>query len=203
MVNNLSKVKRALFCMALALWAIDAKADALHDKMPFIAHDNTSGFYWLAMNINPKPVKSLLLDLEAKFPGLKLLSRGETHITVITPPEYANILKPYLTAKEIDDIAVQANIQSSQFTPLCIGKGIGFSQNKQQLATYFIEVESSDLLNIRKKIFDAYVSRGGIPSRFDPQDFTPHITIGFTERDLFEKDGVYKQANACIMPLPK
>jgi hypothetical protein len=33
---------------------------------------------------------------------------------------------------------------------------------------------------------------------FDPNHFYPHVTVGFTQGDLHEKDGVIKDRRACL-----
>ncbi|KAJ1775088.1 hypothetical protein LPJ62_006961, partial [Coemansia sp. RSA 2167] len=50
-----------------------------------------------------------------------LQSRGEAHVTIITPPEFDRVLKPAgVTIQEIEEIAQQANIQHSRLTPVCL-----------------------------------------------------------------------------------
>lgn len=173
----------------------------INQPAPFISHVDSTDGYWLGRNVNYLAVKAIYQQLQKRLPALQLKTRGDAHITVITPPEYKNILKPYLTPKEIDQIAKQMNIQASEFTPVCLGRGQKLETNGKAMQTYFIVVKSLALLKLRQKIYEEYVAKGGVPSRFDPQHFTPHITVGFTNRDLFESDGVYKQANACISKL--
>ena len=176
-------------------------ADDIHNSVPFISHINDPSYgneYWLGMNIDNNAITVIREKFESEHPGLVLKNRSDSHITVITPPEYESILKPYLSPEAIDSIAESADIQQSHFKVICYGRGVAYDKDKQLLATYFLVVKSPDLIKVRKKIFDAYVKNGGEPSRFDPQSYTPHITIAFTSRDLFESDGVYKQKNSCI-----
>ena len=58
--------------------------------------------------------------------------------------------------------------------------------------TYFVVVQSEDLISIRKKIQDSFVGKGGDKNDFNPLNYFPHITLGFTKRDLHESDGVIK-----------
>lgn len=175
-------------------------AENIYHHVPFVSHINDTTYgpdYWLGMNIDNNAVTEIRNNFESQHPELILKNRSDSHITVITPPEYQTILKPYLSPQAIDNIALSAHIQRSHFKVICIGRGDA-NENNKLLQTYFLVVESPDLINIRKKIFDAYVKNGGDPSRFDPQNFLPHITLAFTDHDLFESDGVYKQKNSCI-----
>lgn len=175
-------------------------AKSIHHHVPFVSHINDPSYgpnYWLGMNIDNNAVEEIRKKFESEHSELLLKNRSDSHITVITPPEYQNILKPYLSPQQIDNIAMSGHIQRSYFKVICIGRANAYENNKQ-LQTYFLVVKSNDLIKIRKKIFEAYVRNGGDPSRFDAQNFMPHITIAFTDRDLFENDGVFKQKNSCI-----
>ncbi|MDF1761762.1 MAG: hypothetical protein P1U40_14610 [Coxiellaceae bacterium] len=173
---------------------------SVKDPVTFISHQGAAGGYWLGENVNYEPVANLLSQLQQRLPSETLKNRGDSHITVLTPPEYL-ILKPYLSPESLDKIAMQENIQQSSFHVVCLGQGQAVSKYGVVLNTYFLVVKSPDLVRLRKKIFEQFVAHGGMPSRFDPDHFTPHITVGFTERDLFEQDGVYKQKNSCFLPV--
>lgn len=185
-----------------SLFVFSVYAENIHHHVPFVSHINDPAYgpdYWLGMNIDNKAVSEVRDKFEKQNPNLVLKNRADSHITVITPPEYQNILKPYLTPSQIDHIAISAQIQKAHFKVICIGRGVAYDGNhNKKLQTYYLVVNSPDLIKIRKKIFDAYVRNGGEPSQFDPQNFMSHITIAFTDRDLFESDGVYKQENSCI-----
>lgn len=75
-------------------------------------------------------------------------------------------------------------------------------KGKKEIKTYFLVVGSPALLAIRKKISKLFVEKGGQAKDFVADNFFPHVTIGFTQRDLFESDGVVKDATSCILPLP-
>ena len=173
---------------------------SIYNPAAFISHQGASVGYWLGRNVNYASVAELLARLKVKLPGEVLHNRGDAHITVITPPEYL-ILKSYLSPQLIDQIAQQEHIQRAKFQVDCLGRGQARNVNRELMKTYFLVVKSTDLLRIRKILFEAYVAHGGMPSHFDPEHFTPHITVGFTERDLFEQDGVFKQYNACFLPV--
>jgi 2'-5' RNA ligase len=151
-------------------------------------HDPLSNY--LSMNIQFKPIQALYKTLKTHhYPNL--INRGEVHITVITPIEFQNILKSHISINEIEEIALQMNIQDSQLDIIGIGSGKSII-NKMTEETFFIIVESENLLNIRKAIQIKIIEKGGAPNLFDPTHFYPHITIGFTKRDLHESDGIIK-----------
>ena len=161
----------------------------------FIKHEDQSPY--LIYNLNYEPFKEFFNKVD-QYTYVNLKNRGEAHITVITPIEYKDDLEKYISIKEINDLAVSMNIQKSSYKPICMGKGSKVD-NEKYLETYFIVAESEDLLNIRKAIGKLYTDRGG--KKFDPNHFYPHITLGFTDRDLHEADGVIKNQKACMRTL--
>lgn len=163
-----------------------------NQNLPFFHHTGPGYGSYLAMNINYSPIKVLWKEIE-KQEGLKLKNRGEAHITVITPVEFNNSLKSFLDIKEIHRIAAEAKIQELTFSPFCVGKG-----EKGNLRTYFIVVKSKDLLNLRIEIQKAFIKNGGNPKDFNPESFYPHITLGFSKRDLHESDGIIKDERTCL-----
>lgn len=145
----------------------------------------------LAVNISYPEIrlaKSLIekkLDIQLKsFKGWNAF--GEAHITVITPPEM-DILNKYVKESEINNIARNNKIQSSDIKLLAIGSG-----KNDESETFFIIVKSENLLKIRQKISDLYVKRSKKVAKFNPNWFFPHITIGFTKKDLHEHNGIIK-----------
>lgn len=91
-------------------------------------------------------------------------------------------------------------IQYSKFEIACLGVGkakIGNSEEK----TFYAVVESQDLITFRQEIQKLVVSRGGTETDFNPHNFYPHITVGFTSRDLHESDGVIKNKSTCTNKL--
>lgn len=166
-------------------------------SMPFIGHSGTG--QWdnsLAMNLPYGPAMNARQDISALL-GLRLDyfkgwdPRGEAHITVITPVEYWDALRQKLSMAEIDAIALDCHIQASDVKLLGIGSGRAILNAKKE-ETFFIIVESKNLLRIRREIARRFIEKGGRPGLFDPETFYPHITLGFTLRDLHIQDGVIK-----------
>jgi len=126
----------------------------------------------------------------------QLANRGEAHITVITPVEYSDVLSKNVSIHEINEIARKSDTQGSRFEIICVGRGNAILNNRTEEA-YFVVVRSKDLLSIREKVQNLFVSKGGNATHFVPNHFYSHITLGFTKRDLHEGDGVIKDINAC------
>ncbi|MDD0853616.1 hypothetical protein HBN50_10925 [Halobacteriovorax sp. GB3] len=172
----------------------------LHDNshMPFITHTGPDNSFQnaLAFNIEYDQIKQLRKEIE-KHIGTKLNfltswnKEGEAHVTTITPPEYRNILSPYLSMARINELAQNLEIQRSDLKILGLGMGEKEINGKVE-KTFFIIVDSMNLRKIRHQIYQEYLLRGGPAERFDPTWFFPHITIGYTKRDLHEKDGIIK-----------
>ena len=141
----------------------------------------------------------------------KLISRGEAHVTVLTPPEFDQ-LKSLISIDEINSIANALDIQNSKITPVCLGRGDAVVEGKHE-QTYYVVVEAPKLLEIRRTIAETFVKRGGSldisaasspassHAAFDAENFYPHVTVGFTKRDLFDQDGVIKSKKSCVYSL--
>lgn len=142
-------------------------------NLPFIAHSGPGAFNnVLAQNLPYEPFLKLRGLLETHF-GKKLAyyqgwnTNGEAHITVITPVEYWQVLRPYLSIEEINQIAQEQNIQSAPVTVLGMGRG-RLEINGQTEETYFVIVASPQLLNVRKAVYKEFIRRGGQAKDFDP-----------------------------------
>lgn len=167
--------------------------------LPFYLHKGEGPFdTTLAMNISYEPVLYLRKFLEQKLElksKLKFLTSwnptGEGHITTITPPEYYNILRPFVSSEKMEKIAVENRIQESDVKIFGLGRGKK-EINGVMEQTFFLIVYSENLLKIRNEIYLEFVKNGGNPELWNPNSFYPHITIGYTSRDLHESDGILK-----------
>lgn len=153
-------------------------------------------------NLVQKPVSyAPIADLLSKIEhdeSLKLKSRGEAHITIITPPEF-QALKSHLSLAQIEK-AFKKDIEKSKFEVKCLGRGEKIINGKNE-QVFYIVVSSPEIFNIRENIHALFVKKGGKSADFDPKAFYPHITVGFTERDLHPSDGVTKDVSSCIATL--
>lgn len=178
-------------CSSLDVKIIDTSS------MPFVPHLGPGAFdNALALNVPYHALKELRAKIE-KQTGLTLeyykgwAQEGEAHVTVITPVEYWEVLRPYISIDEINNIATTHKIQETSLLILGIGRGKSVFKGKEE-QTFFIIAASSRLKVLRQAVWKEFVKKGGNPEAFNPNDFYPHITIGYTLRDLHIQDGVYK-----------
>ncbi|MBY0553426.1 hypothetical protein K2P97_02785 [bacterium] len=150
---------------------------------------------YLSLNLPYPQYKEMLAQLINKVGPLK--DRGEAHITIISPPEFKVLTDPKLSkmnARKITETYVALNKGVYRFKQVCIGSSEK-NLNEKKLKTYYIVVDSPDLLAFRREI--SKLSQ--VPkSKFDPDLFYPHITLGFTEKDLHYEDGVIKDSKSCM-----
>lgn len=184
-------------------WSLSAKSYLLEMRVldasgrPFISHreDKPFGSY-LIMDIDYLPIQRLFEQVRNREKNL--ITRGEAHITVVTPPEFDQILKPAgVTMNEVEQIAQVSKIQQTPFEVVCLGMGKAKLDGTEQ-STYYVVVRAPGLVRIREKIQKIFIKRGGNPADFKPEHFWPHITVGFTKRDLYESDGVLKDIKTCV-----
>lgn len=110
-----------------------------------------------------KPVFELLNS--TKVP---LINRGESHVTVISPPEFAVLATAGITIEQVNKIARDLKIQSSKVTIVCLGKEDVVVADLNKIV-YQVIVKVPNLVKIRQKIFQLYIQRGGNSALFDPQ----------------------------------
>lgn len=152
---------------------------------------------YLSLDLGYAPFEKIRKDLESQD-SLQLQHRGEAHITVITPPEF-KILQKKVSMREIEAVATEMEMQKIRPKLLCVGKSsLQISGNIE--STYYVVVESERLYQIRKAIENLYHKKGGKES-FDAENYYPHVTLGFTKRDLHIEDGIKKDASSCLYGL--
>lgn len=188
----------------------NTESEVLEDNQaPFIISDtvldtsgsqnlNSQGRDHVSMVVPFAPVNDVKKQIEART-AISLKDRGEAHVTVITPPELS-VLKHHLSGAEILDSLGNDNLQGETFETVCVGSG-SKSAGSTTLRTFFVVVKSAGLVARRRALEDKFIENGGEPGAFSAQKFYPHITIGFTKRDLHEQDGVIKNEGSCIAPL--
>ncbi len=175
-------------------------SSSVYHHVHFIRHEESLPMKsWLGMNISYPEIQSLKNDLEKKI-QLELKSRDEAHITVLTPIEYDKVISKKITITEVHDLAERMKIQNTRFKSLCVGSGSKEIDGKTE-STYYVVVKAENLLKIREMIHKVYIARGGNSKDFDPFNYYPHITIGFTKRDLHFEEGIIKDERSCIYKL--
>ena len=154
-----------------------------------LEHEN-----YLSLAIPFAPVKAVHAELESRL-ALKLVNRGEAHVTIISPPEFEK-LSAKLTMKELNAIAARRKVQESDLDLICVGEGkarVGEREDR----TYYLVVRSRALKDLRGEIEKLFRSRGGDARAFVAAEFHPHITVGFTTADLHAHQGVIKSEASC------
>lgn len=168
----------------------------LPNKSTFIEHTEAKPFQsWLGMNLDYPAFEQTRKQVN-QILKQELINRGEAHVTVISPPEFDQVLSKKISIQRIHEIAKNAKIQDSQWKALCIGKGEKEISGKLE-STYFVVIKSQDLIAIRKQIQKEFEAAGGEKGSFNAELFYPHITLGFTKRDLHLEDGVIKNESSC------
>lgn len=143
---------------------------------PFKLEDKES---YLGITVPHDLIQPLQTQIESKF-NLSLKTRRESHITVITPPELKILKSKYSTQELLDLTGGFSDIEA-----LCVASYEDTEDSTSQ--TFFVVIKSESLLEYRKKIPD-----------LENSPFHPHITIGFTQKDLYPSDGAIKDASRCI-----
>jgi len=150
----------------------------LTEQVPFVSHGD---FYAVAVALPPAQALLKQLNTFLALPGAGLKNRGEAHITALTPSEFSDLRARPKGMETINRIASAVNLQNAAWTPLCIG--VGVSAKDKALQTYYVVVESPPIADFRAQLARAL---GAFEDPADP--YHPHITIGFTSRDLFNRD---------------
>lgn len=110
-----------------------------------------------------KPVFDLVNSTQ-----VPLLNRGDAHVTVISPPEFGVLSAAGITIDQVNKIATDLHIQSSNVQVVCLGKEDVKLAGVEKIV-YQIIVKSTDLVKIREQIFKLYVKQGGNTALFDPR----------------------------------
>lgn len=196
----------SVFCLSLSSSATDMPELLPHftvfrgifDPAPFIRHDSQNHYgTYLARNLPHSPFSALKTSVMRQY-SLALFDRGESHITVITPPEYER-LSQHINIDEINALA-EKSIQNTMFMPLCLGMVVKDLEGEEE-STAFIVVRADGLVELRRAIAKRFYDHGGNQEDFDPEYYFPHITLGYTKRDLHAEDGAVKDVRSCIANL--
>lgn len=155
-----------------------------------------TGPFTLAIDLPYAPLLALRESLQTEL-GIQLDyfkgwdPAGEAHITVITPPEFINILSKHLTEEEINGIARAQKIQEADVAVLGLGSGKPKGSKSNQ-ETFFLILESRKARQVRLAIHAEYVRKGGSPQDWDPTWYFPHATVGYLIGDVHEHQGLLK-----------
>ena len=155
---------------------------------------------YLTMNLPYEFVVPVFAEVQ-KRENLKLITRGESHVTVITPPEEAALKTEGVQPELIDAQAQRDKIQDINLNPICLGRSQAEVEGVME-KTYFIVLEADRLRQLRLQVSKLVPKdQKSAIQRFEPGRYLPHVTIGFTRQDLFEQNGVVKDISSCLYPI--
>ncbi len=155
------------------------------EDMPFVPRPNG-----LAHNVSDEGFNELRESIARSlgdgasllfFTGWEL--QGEAHVTVITPPEFKLLSQKGLDEAALEAIARDQGIQDASLQILGIGSGHKYFESERG-ETFYLIVESKKLREIREAVAREFRRLGGNRSAFDPKHFYPHVTIGYTHKDI-------------------
>lgn len=156
------------------------------DPVSFIYKDKEGCFgKYITLDLEYSEVKRAFDQLNDEVGNLK--NRGEAHITILTPPEYQ-----YFFANQGISINTLSQVVEESFSAHNIYfevLGVG-SGHIEKLSTYFLIVESPELILLREKLGELLPNKLRI--EFLNTGFYPHITLGFNKRDLHISQGIRK-----------
>ncbi|KAL6762462.1 hypothetical protein V8C86DRAFT_2518281 [Haematococcus lacustris] len=158
---------------------------------------------WLGFQLSWALYEPIFAQLNSTAGVAPLVNRADVYITTISTAEYAVLSSlSSITIQDINAIAMASDIQASSFVPHCVAR---FRKSLVTPAVvdeaYNVPASSADLVAIRQRVSDLYQMLGGEPGMFNPTSFLPHITLGFSRRNMGDADGVFKGENACWAPI--
>lgn len=149
---------------------------------------------FLGVNLQAQPILNLRESIARE---IKRDLRGypEAHITILSPPEITQFF-PNDSIAEISKWAANHQIQTIPFTVIGLGKAsLSVSADSPNFETFFLVIESPEILAFRQQLFEKYATRKKAPE----SPFEPHITVGFTTRDLHSQDGASKGRQSLLV----
>lgn len=154
------------------------------EKGAIKAHKKPGPFgSYVSLDLPFESFKSVYDQLKVDYVNLK--SRGEAHITLVTPVEFHCLFKPAGTSIDQIEKSIHEYLKSHPDMLKFELDSIG-SHQRDELETFFIIVKSDDFLRLRKQL-ELLPNQGFVADKF-----YPHVTLGFTDRDLHSSDGVIK-----------
>lgn len=188
----MSKIIQTSLYLASLLIMLGACSSAPHQEA--VSQSKTPELKnYVSLDLEYGRYKALLNELDKKVGTLK--NRGEAHVTLITPPEFkALVAGGSITPEQIHEAYKLAALKPQDFKEICVGQSSKKIQAKK-MSTYYVVIKSAAFLKFRRDV--AALSKVS-EKDFNPNLFFPHITLGFTERDLHYEDGVKKDAKTCL-----
>ena len=170
----------------------------VYKKVPFSSEFIEDGA--LIRNINYEAVEAIVPQLNSLY-GVKLETRGEAHITVITPPEAQGWftdhkgINYFISSIELHHKYFKT-LQDTKFEIVCVGM-----RENETNKVFYLVVDSPELFAVRAEIAQELERRASFTGKktfFDPNKYYPHITIGFEGGDVH---GGSKGAETCVQDI--
>jgi hypothetical protein len=134
---------------------------------------------YLGISIPHHLIIPIRKKIEKRY-NLELKHRNEAHITVITPPELKKLLSYY---SKLDLLSKPYSFDDLK--AVCIGQFTDTADPNKK--TFFVVIQSDGLKKYRESI-----------KELGQSVYHPHITIGFTETDIYPEQGAIKDDSSCI-----
>ena len=107
---------------------------------------------YLTVNLDYNLLLPMLERLNKSFGPLR--SRSEAHITVISPPEFIKGLSTTLSMEDINNLALEEDLQSTPFTIHCLGCQSQYDKSLgKRSAVYNLILRADKLVDFRSKVF--------------------------------------------------
>jgi 2'-5' RNA ligase len=192
-VKNLALLLSLLFSTSYAKFEL---SKSVYKDVPFSSQFSEDGA--LIRNVNYEAVNALIPQIETKY-GVKLEDRGESHITVLTPPEAQGWFTKdkkgvnFLISTEELQFKYSRTLQDTDFEIKCVGQ----LSNDEGKHVFYLVVTSKDIEKVREEIQEELEQRAkftGKATQFDKNKYYPHITIGYVKGDIH---GPAKDKDTC------
>tara|TARA_Y100000780_G_scaffold230853_1_gene254029 strand:+ start:19764 stop:20363 length:600 start_codon:yes stop_codon:yes gene_type:complete len=196
-MNKFKYIFLSLLFTSFAFGEVQISSE-VYKKVPFSSEFIEDGA--LIRNVNYDAVKAIVPQLNSLY-GVKLETRGEAHITVITPPEAQGWFTDHkgvnylISSMELHQKYFRT-LQDTKFEVVCVGM-----QENESNKVFYLVVDSPELFAVRAEIAQELERRArftGKKTFFDSNKYYPHITIGFEGGDVH---GVSKGAETCVQDI--
>lgn len=188
MIKIIKKVVLLFTISPLCLFADETQitlSKSIYNKVAFSSQFSEDGA--LIRNVKFSPVDNLRKQLEKKF-NISLESRGEAHITTLTPPEAQGWFTDkkgvnYLISTAEIQSKYSKSLQNTKFEVDCIDR----KTDGAGKTVFYIVVKAPDLFEVRKEIQNEVERRAEFTNKetfFQSGSYYPHITIGYIGGDV-------------------
>lgn len=169
-------------------------------RVSFLEIDEESlGGPVFAQNLHAPPLDELRRAIE-KRTQLTLQAPEGSSLAILDAFETKAVLASGFSRDELHRMALEFDIQGYDFEPVCVGRG-SIGTGEEGRSVYFMVVRSPAVQEFRGRLRETLINRdpGGAALLREP--YEPHVTLGYTHRDLTHEDGVKKDETSCWLPV--